>query len=277
MKKNQKNKKPRTPIIHVELREDTNVNWNQAENRLEFLDSKGGISKKNLVSIGEGYDRPGKGPKVLRQLMSRVGAIVPFNVQDENFDRYLAVDTSYKTFGENFMCVTACVSVETSLRQKKELVAGDQLDVRVLPRLCFLSKTGVNPERYGWMRMIKSLQEWENYNQDLSYGLVVDSELGLLPKMNAREEPILEDFYLPANMSLIYASAEAGNDYFYNLLLKQTDKIAAKSLEATISLFSHETSYSLGTTYQDVTVLNDEVPFEMLENNLFSVSRTNSA
>lgn len=193
------------------------------------MDSKGEISKKNLVSLGEGYARENKRPKILRQLVNRLGGnLKPVN---KYCDRYICIDTSYKPFGANLLCTTASISIQQELDHERGLLKGDTLLGWLFPRACFLFKLGVNPERYGWMRMIEALLRWDRFDAKISYGIVVDSELGLLPKINAREEPVHGISMLPSNMTLIYASADAGQEHFFNRLIRSTDQAAAKPLE----------------------------------------------
>jgi hypothetical protein len=248
-------KKPRTPVVTIELREDVHINWNKEDRCFELLNSKGEISKKHLVSIGEGYEREKKGPKILRQLMNRIGGKIDFGATEIFFDRYLSIDTSYKVYGENFICVAASISIEQALDHKNGLTKGDTIGVRTLPRLCFLCKPGTNPERYGWKRMIDAFVRWDGFNPMFSYGIVVDSELGILPKINARELPVFEDFFLPPNISLIYASADAGQESFFNKLIRAADRVAAISLETALQLYPDHERITLDGTCGDLTVI----------------------
>jgi hypothetical protein len=117
-------KKPRTTIISVELREDTQFNWNEKEKRFELLNSDGEISTKNLVSFGEGYARDKKPPKILRQLMSQIGGVIQPAAEENYADRYISIDTSYRSFGDNNLCVTAGMSTEKELDHKRGLLKG---------------------------------------------------------------------------------------------------------------------------------------------------------
>jgi len=261
MSKKNKHTKARVPVVCVELREDTNITWDNETRTLKFLNSKGELSQKNIVSIGQGYIRDNKGPKILRQVVNPLGSEVSIESTTAHFDRYVGYDTSYKPSGDNFICATGGLLVDQALDHEKGLSNGDTVSGLVIPRLCFLCKKGLNPERYGWMKMIEALMRWEKFNPNFRYGIVVDSELGLLPKINARDEPVFENFFLPENLSLIYASADGGRENFYNVLIKATDRIAAASLQEAIKKYPSHASLKLENNYADLTVLNSHVDF----------------
>lgn len=252
--------KKRVPYIKIELREDTQINWNKEEKCLELLNSQGDVSEKHLVSIGDAYLREEKRPKVLREVENPTGGIVNIFSTEVFYDRYLAVDTSYKAFGDNYMCAAASLCVEQSIDHKRGLRKGDQITIRSLPRLLFLAKPGINPERYGWMRMIDALLRYEGFNSHWSYGVVVDSELGSLQRINAREEPIVADFFIRDNISLIYASADAGKENLLNKLIRATDGVAKKSLETALESYAGHELFKFQRDFWDLTVLNDTVP-----------------
>jgi hypothetical protein len=262
-KKTKHQKKPRISVVTVELREDTNINWDTETASLQFLNSKGEISDKHLVSIGEGYVREGKTTKILRQLLNPRGGEIKLGSTTNYFDRYVGIDTSYKQSGEKFICATGSLLVNQALDHEKGLVAGEEINLLAAPRLCFFFKQGMNPERYGWMKAIDGLIQWDEYNPNFRYGVIVDSELDILPKINAREEPIFDSFYLPGNMSLIYASADSGRESFYNVLIKATDQIAAASLAKAIELYPSHAIMTLESQCAELTALTGHVEFNL--------------
>ena len=250
-------------MVTIELREDTNINWDSETASLQFLNSKGEISDKHLVSIGEGYAREGKTTKILRQLLNPQGGEVKVGSTTSYFDRYVGIDTSYKQSGVKLICATGGLLVNQALDHEKGLVAGEEINVLAVPRLCFFFKQGMNPERSGWMKVIDGLTQWDEYNPNFKYGVVVDSDLGILPKINAREEPVFEDFYLPDNMSLIYASADGGRESFYNVLIKAADQVAAASLVKSIELYPSHAIMTLEGQCAELTALTGHVEFKL--------------
>lgn len=254
-----KNIKIRETTIHIELRENVNIRWNKDEKSIELINSEGQISKKNLVSIGESYARSGKSPKILRQVPNRLGGVIKSGPESIHFDRYIGIDTSYEKWGQNLICSTACLTIEQKIDHINGLSKGETLKGTCYPRLVFLCKPGTNPERYGWKKYIESFANGKDFNPEFTYGIIVDSELGLLPKINAGEEPVFENYFLPDNLLLIYASADTGENYFYNKLIRATDRVAASALKKAQLYFSGQESMSYEKTCQDLIGFADDV------------------
>lgn len=76
-------------------------------------------------------------------------------------------------------------------------------------------------ERFGWSFVCKSIIN--QFPEDL-VAVIVDSDLGQIPAINRREEPIQDDFYLPNRFELLYASSDPGDRYIANDLLKLCDR-----------------------------------------------------
>ena len=64
---------------------------------------------------------------------------------------------------------------------------------------------------------------------DKKVGIIVDSELGLLSLYNNQDEPIVDDWYLPGNYQLLYATADKSDDWC-NKLIRICDKTATTRL-----------------------------------------------
>ena len=256
---NKNEKKKRIPSVHVELREEVHFHWNEKEKCFELRNSEGEVSNKHLVSMGEIYNRNGKQPKVLRQLQNPTGGVISINPKSIIYDRYMAIDTNYKSFGKNLMCATSSLFVKQHLGKSGRLMKGEQINILVSPRLIFLAKLGTKPERYGWMRMIDALLKSNLYNAEWSYGVIVDSDLDELQKINAREKSIIDDFFVPNNISLIYASADVGKESLLNKLIKSTDQVAKISLDSVLDRFDGQESFEISKNFWDITTLNDVV------------------
>jgi hypothetical protein len=57
-------------------------------------------------------------------------------------------------------------------------------------------------------------------------GLIVDSDLGNHQAFNNREIPIFDDFYLPENVTIIYASDKGGTEYLSTKMIKYCHDLA---------------------------------------------------
>lgn len=254
--------KERIPTFKVILKEDTEVFWNKEENSIEFRNSNGEVSDKHLISFGQSYNRVGKTPKVLREVNHPSGSI-SFEQKAVVYDRSMAIDTSYKKHGKNFLCVAACISIEQDVDKSGQLRKGEQIKFLQWPRLVFLAKYGSKPERYGWMKYIEALIKSDAYLIDREYGVIVDSDLGEIPHINSREISLFDDFYLPKNMSLIYASADVGKENFMNKLIKETDRHAALTLKTVMKKFQMLEGLEIESEFFDIEVPNDYIKINL--------------
>ncbi|MCP4595329.1 hypothetical protein [Neptuniibacter sp.] len=250
--------KDRQLIYKVILKENTEIAWNKAEETLEFRNSSGELSSKNQISIGAGYTREGKQPKILRET-NHPGGTVSFTPKETVYDRYLAIDTSHEKFGENLICVTACLSIEQDIDSSGELKKGESISILQWPRLVFLTNDKFNPERYGWFRFIEALEKSDGFSKERTYGVIVDSDLDRLPDINYRAESVFEEYYLPECLSLIYASADTGMENMKNKLIKQTDKVAAITLKQAQKEFASFENYDLEADIHVLGCPNDPI------------------
>jgi len=60
---------------------------------------------------------------------------------------------------------------------------------------------------------------------------LVDSEIGEIGKFNRRESTMLGDHFLPDGFELIYASADVGQEYPHNKLLRICDRTSCRVKE----------------------------------------------
>ncbi|MGD9590071.1 MAG: hypothetical protein AB7Q37_18315 [Pyrinomonadaceae bacterium] len=234
MRSKKSRKKKRVPIITIELREDTTIEWDSETQSIKFLDSEGHLSEKHLVGISEGYNRDGKPPKILRQHRNPGQSQVAFPFKSEIYDRYFAVDTNYMEFEDKLLCVTGCVFVNHQIDKDGVLKKGVPIQIVVLPRLIFLAVKGTKPERYGWMKVIEGIVISQYYDPSMSFGAIVDSDLDDLMKIEKGEIDLVPGFKLPQNINLIYASTDAGKENLLNRIISAADKISSDSLSEAI-------------------------------------------
>ncbi len=255
--------KQRKPIIHIELRENTQLQWNEAKICFELINEDGEISSSQLISHGECFEREGKTPKILRLFKNSSPGTIPAVRQAEFHNRYLAVDTSYKTYGDKLICATACIMIEETLDHHRTYMKGEQVLMRCSPRLIFAAKRESVPERYGWMKMLQGLLNSKLYDPTFKYGFVVDSELNLLQKINARDEPVFEELYSPTNINFIYASADVGKDNLVNKLISSTDKVAHLTLKNFLSSSDAKdlVNMEVQSSFIDIKSVNDQIDF----------------
>jgi hypothetical protein len=90
------------------------------------------------------------------------------------------------------------------------------------------------PELIGWQTAIEMLRVNPKYRPAMKIGIIVDSELGNLKGFNNRVIPILDGFYLPQNMTLVYASSDKARESASNQLLRVADSTASRVLQQVI-------------------------------------------
>jgi hypothetical protein len=93
-----------------------------------------------------------------------------------------------------------------------------------------------NPETFAICKLIAKVSKEFAGNENLRFGIITDSELGLIDRYNARTEFLLPGLLLPPNFHIMYATAEAGRDTFMsNKMMAMCEQVASKAL-ATIKI-----------------------------------------
>ena len=102
-----------------------------------------------------------------------------------------------------------------------------------LPMIFRINEKVDKPENYNWRQLIRFMTIHQNYNPKMKHAIIVDSDLGNHRMYNSREMPIIEDFFLPENFQLIYAS-DAAADTFMNLAVRKCGSLATKIIKEII-------------------------------------------
>jgi hypothetical protein len=87
---------------------------------------------------------------------------------------------------------------------------------------------GVNPETIGWHLALREHIAPSNFGAANRVALVVDSELGKLPRINQRKEPYYRGHLIPKNVQMIYASSDASSQSLPYGMIKACDAIAKR-------------------------------------------------
>jgi len=75
------------------------------------------------------------------------------------------------------------------------------------------------PENCNWKRLIEYIMQHKKYNDNSRIALIVDSDLDNIPDYNKRNKPIYEDFMLPNNFTLIYATSDKKDSFFNHMII----------------------------------------------------------
>lgn len=174
------------------------------------------------------YDRDNKPPKALS-----VTPLISDQLHlDANsalrcFDMMIAIDTNDKTINGEEHSATGIIVAEW-LSDK----ADPKYTYAYETPFCVEYLSLLSPrEIIGWCIALQHLNTVGLIKASAKIAIIVDSYLEDLPKFNSRSIPLYQDFYLPQQFTLIYASADAGAEFIANQLLKNADKAATLTLE----------------------------------------------
>lgn len=178
------------------------------------------IPKKALVE--QTYERA-KGPKVLNSaVLKPTEMFVNPNRALEQFDELYAVDTNTRFIDSTAVSVTGVVGGKNT-----KIIISNHTSVTYRPLKCLeFHNVKCKLENLGWREVIKAIMRTPQYNERNRIALIVDSDLGMINAYNHREVGILDEFFLPGNFSLIYASADSGKENIANKMLKLADDIS---------------------------------------------------
>ena len=185
---------------------------------IEFFGKDGEILTPSFAAIGAGYERDsGKYKSTTRVAVDpqNISASVPVWVN--RYDRLFAVDTNTINLDGNDLAVTCCIHAEVEFVENKWNARIELVDALVF------SKPHLKPELIGWLDVISRI----NTDPSVQIGLVVDSELGMIPEFNIRKTPIANGIFLPPNIELIYASSDHDKNVPFNFLISKCDADAS--------------------------------------------------
>jgi len=198
-----------------------------------------GVPVKNglkRVSTSVSYQR-NKSPKIITKIPQTTEQfqMSPYSFL-QHFDVIFAVDTNSRKIGSDLHSVAAMSILEVLEITKKPngAITKVKLNMNMFGALIRGKNIPGNPESWFWKIAIEDgiKKLYPKYSIDLRIGLVVDSNLDNIEKFNSRELPIYENYYLPKNISLIYASADTGSDYVLNKLIMICDREACLQLDS---------------------------------------------
>lgn len=216
-------KKPRSNQIRLDFGKAQTLTGAELleDGSLIFYDENGQAVVPSSVEVGAVHPREHKAPKALWRAKATSHRIqTDQNRLLADYDVVMAVDTNTETIDGVQVSMTACVLV-------RNFVLGPSLwAAQLIPQDAFEFHDSTEaPEIIGWCDAIQRLQDTQALRGRMA--IIVDSELGLLPEFNARSRPLMSTFYVPENMTLVYASAErATTDFVGNAAIAECNKTA---------------------------------------------------
>jgi len=227
------NKKPRSQAIlfelgivsdiyNIHLQTDSNSN-------ITFFCGDKEITPVNAFHQSFYKGENGK-EKILNQIqLERPNSKADLNSELVNFDFIFAVDTNTKPINGEKLSVCSVIYCEKKTIEKN---SADFL-IGLCGSICIKGIPDKYEEKFGIKLLIDRLVNHPNYNNTHRIGIITDHDRKNLIKYNDREMPIYENWYLPDNFKLIYASADKSkkNDSLPNHLISDCDKEANEVFE----------------------------------------------
>lgn len=214
--------KPRTTGLRVDFGKDQTISAMSAPNELAelvFSDEVGGPAIPKTIEVEVTYPRA-KGAKVLTRVPMDPTAIkTDVNRSLLRYDWVFAVDTNTRQFGGEL------VSVSVSLLLRNFEFTSPTWSMNATEQIVMELRNPMQPpERLGWHHVLRAC------NQSGISGrvaVIVDSDLGVLSALNRRVQELLPAFLLPENVTLIYASGDAGGrEFMGNRAISECDRRA---------------------------------------------------
>ena len=225
-------RKPRIPTLVVNpdsLKEDTTLVLGVPVNGvIPLLDGKGRQIGEGILQSGVAYPRNNKKPKFLTLSEAQSQIETDPDRRLLEFDHVFAIDTNTDPKTGRSVTVAARISNLTFGEGTTRTFA-----IAFLPAIVWCSARS-SPERNGWHAAIQMMTTSSEFAGRVA--ILVDSDLGRLPAINARTEPIIGDFILPPTYQLLYAAADCGTvEYVSNFAMGRCDRVAARIGEITAS------------------------------------------
>ena len=221
-------RKPRASEIRVDFgRPQVISGIHEADGgTLTFFGEQGEVVKPVRIEVGSVYTRPTKTPKVLTREPGEPGSIqLDLNQALLRFAFVIAVDTNTVVIDENGVSISVAVLI------RDIEIAGQRWSAKLVPQDAFeFHDAAMPPERIGWWDAIRRFTAHPDVRGPIA--LVVDSELGAIAAINAREQPILDGFYLPEGVQLVYGCGDRGTQEFVsNAAIADCDRVASRLLD----------------------------------------------
>lgn len=152
----------------------------------------------------------------------------------ERFDQIYAVDTNTVSFSK-FGKLSVTISMQASIKE----IGSGYGNFRSEPFREFIRQNVLgNPEISAWIELINIILSDKN-NFEKKIGIIVDSELGRLKGINSRKSPLIDNFYLPDNFELVFATDASGSEEFFpNKMIRACDRMAGFNIEGIARRYS---------------------------------------
>ena len=223
--KRKNKKKPRSYSVTLDMGEPVTANgmyYDPKSGKVALLNNGRELTARK-ATVEQTYER-NKGPKVLnRAILKPTEMFVNPNRALEQFDEIYAVDTNTRELNSIMVSVSGIVGGKNT-----KIMISNHTSVTYRPLKCLeFHNVMIKPENLGWMEAIKAVKRAPQYSDRNRIAIIVDSDLGMINSYNHGEAGLYDNFYLPNNFSLIYASADSGSENIANKMIKLADNISS--------------------------------------------------
>lgn len=221
-KKKQQPVRPRQTTVTMDMGQPVSVTalTRLADGRIAFLDGAGKEHMPIAGVIERSYERDtGKAPKVLSQTALHPEAGIRFHPDDGllAFPTVFVIDTNTRPQTGLSAC---CMATLFPQRGGKYFIQGMEF-----------ANASCHPDLFALKTLLSNVDAKLGPDRGKArFAVVVDSSLGDLPAIRERQQPILDDYYLPEWAYLMFAS-DAASDAAVNKLMRVVDKRASELLE----------------------------------------------
>jgi hypothetical protein len=177
--------------------------------------------------VESGYNRKKGLKSLVRANLNPNQLYINPNRSIEGYDLILAIDTNTRQLDNEQVSLTAVV---VGKNVNVQIPGNIVMDIGV--GQCFdFRNAKCKPENLGWYQIIQMLQRNPSFNDQMKVAFIVDSDLGNLKAFNEQIKPILNDYFLPNNFTLIYASAENPTESIANKMIAEADSVSRNLLK----------------------------------------------
>lgn len=177
------------------------------------------------ASIETHYERPSK-----RKVLNRVSVSSPtlsHNLNDviTQFSSLVAIDTNTRVINNRRISASGIVTADIELDDGacRLLLRRSLLEIRGLPEH--------DEEQYAWHILFRILANDPQFRDQARIGVIVDSNADRIDAMNHRDVHVWPGCFVPSNAQLLYATSDAGTEYFPNMMIRDCDTLASQLLE----------------------------------------------
>jgi hypothetical protein len=220
-----KDKKPRELSLLFKVPKDSKIDGVSLGESGELVPTfQGRPIELSATETELSYSRK-KGRKVLmRASTDPASPSIDINLPFLAFDALSALDTNTVEISSERVSIGCLVNC---LRKRENGV----VNITAVPASCLeLRNIQGDPERVLWKVVLSAALQSTQNSQNLKIGIVVDSSLDSIRRINDRSEPVVDNWFLPGPFTLIYATSDSATATIGNSLIKECDKHATMVL-----------------------------------------------